>query len=201
MATGIFQRGGVAQSCWERTIIAIKILAISGSLRAASVNSLLLRAVARVAPADIDVQLYGGLGELPLFNPDIETPNPAVVADLHAQINAADALLIASPEYAHGVTGALKNALDWLVGTDAFVNKPVALLNASPRSVHAQAALIEILTVMSASIVTEASLAVPIRGSHLDETAIVAHPVISVALRAALMALQDAVVRRQNECE
>src|SRR3569832_2498340 len=117
----------------------MKILAISGSLRAASLNSALLRAVARLAPADFSVVLSRSLGDLPLFNPDIEATDPLPVANLRTQILSADALLIASPEYAHGVTGVMKNALDWMVGCEAFVHKPVALLNASPRAVHAQA--------------------------------------------------------------
>lgn len=121
----------------------MKILAISGSLRQASLNTALLRAVARIAPRGIEVVVYRGLGGLPLFNPDLVTPEPAPVTALREQIMAADALLIASPEYAHGVTGVIKNALDWMVGNESFVHKPVALLNASSRATHAQAALRE----------------------------------------------------------
>lgn len=173
----------------------MKILAISGSLRAASLNTALLRAAARLAPADIAVELFGGLGNLPLFNPDIEATEPAVVANFRAQLLAADAVLIASPEYAHGITGAMKNALDWMVGCEVFVHKPVALLNASPRAVHAQASLKEILSVMSARIVEEASITLPIIGSGLDEVGIVSHPEISIALPEALCALQAATAR------
>jgi NAD(P)H-dependent FMN reductase len=177
----------------------MKILAISGSLRAASLNSALLRAVARLAPADISVVLYRGLGDLPLFNPDIEASDPSPVANLRMQIVSADALLIASPEYAHGVTGVMKNALDWMVGCEAFVHKPVALLNASPRAVHAQAALRETVTMMSACIVDEASITVPILGSNLSEDEIVHHPDISASLLAALFALRTSVVAARIE--
>jgi len=168
----------------------MKILAISGSLRAASLNSALLRAVARLAPPDISVQLFADLGCLPLFNPDIEMTDQPVVARFRAQLLAADAVLITSPEYAHGITGAMKNALDWMVGSEVFVNKPVALLNASPRAVHAQASLKEIITMMSARVVEEASITVPILGANLDEEGIVTHPAISVALRQMLTTLQ-----------
>src|SRR5437773_772725 len=109
----------------------MKFLGISGSLRAASLNSLLLRATQRLVPAGLEMHVYPSLGEIPLFNPDIEASDPAPVATLRSAIMAADALIIASPEYAHGVTGVVKNALDWMVGTAAFVNKPVALFNAS----------------------------------------------------------------------
>ncbi|PRC95123.1 NADPH-dependent FMN reductase [Solimicrobium silvestre] len=171
----------------------MKILAISGSLRAASVNSMLLRAVARLAPADIHVVLYQGLGDLPLFNPDIEASDPAPVADLRAQILSADALLIASPEYAHGMTGVMKNALDWMVGNETFVHKPVALLNAAPRAEYAQAALRETVSVMSARIIEAASITVPIAGSKFSENDIVFHPEISNSLQAALAAMRAAV--------
>lgn len=177
----------------------MKILAISGSLRAASNNTALLRAIARLAPAGISVELFHDLGNLPLFNPDIEATDPPVVASFRAQLVAADAVLIASPEYAHGVTGAMKNALDWMVGCEAFVNKPVALLNASPRAVHAQASLKETITVMSALVVEESSITVPILGAGLDEEGMVSHPVISKALREALQALHAAILRFRSE--
>jgi chromate reductase len=177
----------------------MNILAISGSLRAASINSALLRAAARLAPSEIHVELYQGLGNLPLFNPDMEATEPAAVVNFRRKIITADAVLIASPEYAHGITGVLKNALDWMVGNESFVNKPVALLNASPVSIHAPASLKEIITVMSARIVEEASITVPLRGARLDEQGIFSDPVISVALRGALQTLKTAVDRIQAE--
>ena len=177
----------------------MKILALSGSLRAASINTALLRAVARLAPADISVELFCDLGDLPLFNPDIEATDPPVVARLRAQLIAADAVLIASPEYAHGISGVMKNALDWMVGCEAFVNKPVALLNASPRAVYAPAALKEVMSAMSALVVEDASIAVSILGSRLGEDGIVADPAISCALREALHALRATVLRLKSK--
>lgn len=177
----------------------MNILAISGSLRAVSINSALLRAATRLAPPDMSIALYRELGELPLFNPDIEATEPAAVVRLRSKIITADAVLIASPEYAHGVTGVLKNALDWMVGNEAFVNKPVALLNASPMSIHAPASLKEIITVMSARIVEEASITLPLRGARLDEQGMIAHAVISAALSEALCALKTAVERFQAD--
>jgi NAD(P)H-dependent FMN reductase len=171
----------------------MKILAISGSLRKTSLNTALLRAVARIAPRGIEVVLYRGLGDLPLFNPDIEASEPAPVIMLREQILGSDALLIASPEYAHGVTGAIKNALDWMVGNETFVNKPVALLNASPRATHAQAALRETVSTMSARLVNEACITVPILGSGLSEDDIVQHPDIRPAIVKALASLKAAV--------
>ncbi len=150
----------------------VNVLALCGSLRAASMNAALLRASARLAPDSTRVEIFSGLAELPLFNPDLEADMPAPARRLQAAISACDALLIASPEYAHGVTAVIKNALDWLVSFPPFVDKPVAIFNASPRSVHADAALRETLTTMSARLVSDACLALPLRSTGITEQGI-----------------------------
>lgn len=165
----------------------MKILAICGSLRAASLNAMLIRALIRLAPADIKITAYAGMATLPLFNPDLDLTPPICVLDLKAQIAATDVVLIASPEYAHGVTGVIKNALDWTVSSDVFVNKAVMVLNASPRATHADAALREILSVMSARILETASVTVPLIGAGLNEDGAVGHPEIASILKAALV--------------
>ncbi|MEO5926955.1 MAG: NADPH-dependent FMN reductase [Bryobacteraceae bacterium] len=167
----------------------VRILAISGSLRHASSNSTLLRAVAALAPAHISVEIYTGLGELPHFNPDLEDSEPPSVLDLRSRVANAHAVLICSPEYAHGVPGVLKNALDWLVGSGEFADKPVGLLNAAPRATHAQESLAETLRTMAARIIPEASITLAIQGAKLDERAIVEHVEFAPRLRAALEAL------------
>jgi chromate reductase len=176
----------------------MKILAISGSLRTASLNSAMLRAMTRLASKNLRITLYGDMGNLPLFNPDIEADDPAHVAALREQIVAADAILIASPEYAHGVTGVMKNALDWMVGCEAFVNKPVAILNASPRATFADESLREIITMMSAVIIEEASITVPIIGARLDEDGIFTHQEISASLIAALAAIETHLIMKKS---
>src|SRR3974390_2006923 len=138
------------------------VLGISGSLRVASWNSMLLRALVCIATPGVQVDLYRDVGQLPLFNPDLEASDPPPVAALRSSINAADAVVIASPEYAHGVSGVIKNALDWMVGNESFVDKPVGLLNASPRTSIAQAALRETLATMSARVVPHACVTVPL---------------------------------------
>lgn len=97
----------------------MRLLAICGSLRAASINRGLLRAVQLCAPDGVECEIYPELGDLPLFNPDHEGHEPLVVKRLFAAVEAADGLVIASPEYAHGVTGSIKNLLDWLVVPDS----------------------------------------------------------------------------------
>jgi chromate reductase, NAD(P)H dehydrogenase (quinone) len=167
----------------------MKVLGLSGSLRAASLNAALLRTATRLAPRGMQVSVLQGLGELPLFNPDLEAQVPAAVAALRSAVDTADALLIASPEYARGVSGTIKNALDWLVSHEGFVGKPVALLNASPRAHHAQAALRETLRTMSAVIIEEASVAIPLLGAGLDEAAMRRAPTVVGPLTRALEAL------------
>jgi chromate reductase, NAD(P)H dehydrogenase (quinone) len=171
----------------------LRFLAVSGSLRRASSNTALLRAAAALAPAGVEVVVYEGLGDLPHFNPDLEEDEPESVTDFRTRIRESDGLLISSPEYAHGVPGVLKNALDWLVGGQEFINKPVALLNASPRATYAQASLTETITVMTGRIVAEASITLPLLGTKLDEAGIVAHPEMSSALREAIEAFARAV--------
>jgi NAD(P)H-dependent FMN reductase len=173
----------------ERTII----LGLCGSLRQASVNMALLRAAARLAPPGVDLRIFGGLGELPLFNPDLEAQLPPPVAALHKAVAGADALLIASPEYAHGLTGTIKNALDWLVAFEPFVGKPVAVLNASPRAHHADAALRETLRTMSARMIDDASVSLRLLGSGLSESGIVEMPAMAGIIARALTALQTGV--------
>jgi NAD(P)H-dependent FMN reductase len=172
----------------------MKVLGISGSLRKASINSALLRAAGRLAPPDVELTVFSGIGELPLFNPDLEASLPAQVLALHGAVAGADALLFASPEYAHGVTGAIKNALDWLVSFEPFVGKPVAVLNASPRAHHADAALRETLATMSAVIVERASVSIPLLGAKLDEGGMVEDPAVSSAIKCCLACLRVAVI-------
>ena len=171
----------------------MNILALSGSLRAASVNSALLRVACRVAPLGVTVETLEGLGDLPLFNPDLETEPPDLVRRFRARVAQSDALLIASPEYAHGITGTIKNALDWLVSFEPFAGKMVALLNASGRAHHADAALREILRTMAAILVEPASITIPLPGSSLDEEAIAALPGVAASLRKSLTDLHEAL--------
>mgnify|MGYP000500813592 CR=1 FL=1 len=187
------------------------VLALCGSLRRASSNAALLRAAERLAPPVLCIECWEGIGRLPPFDPDLEprvrdergaarTPADAVerddlaaVVELDTKVARADALLIACPEYARGVPGAFKNALDWLVGGDAFVAKPFVLFNASPRASHAQASLRVTLETMSGVLVEPACLSVPLAERGLDAAAIVADEALSAPIRAALGALATAL--------
>ncbi len=147
----------------------IRILAISGSLRASSANTAVLRALADGASEEMVATLYGGLANLPHFNPDLDRQTaPPPVEDLRRQLGAADGILISCPEYAHGVPGVMKNMLDWTVSSGEFVGKPVALVRVSSRSNWAQASLTETLTVMMARLVSEVSIELPASGDGSD---------------------------------
>jgi chromate reductase, NAD(P)H dehydrogenase (quinone) len=173
------------------------ILALSGSLRSGASNTTVLQAAALLAPPGVTITLYNGLGALPHFNPDLDSPDgdqlPEIVADLRQQIGRADGVLISCPEYAHGIPGSFKNLLDWLVGSTEFPGKPVALLNTSPMSVHARAQLAEILTTMNARLIREASITVQPRNRGSSAGDIAADPELSIRLHNAILTLAGAV--------
>lgn len=145
----------------------MKVLALCGSLRKQSRSLVLLQACAILAESNMGFSIFDSLGDLPLFNPDLEHDVPASVQALWQAVDDADVVLIASPEYAHGVTGSIKNALDWLVGYTPFTGKSVAVLNPSHRAEHADAALKEILTTMNAQLIAQACLRVPVTSCQL----------------------------------
>lgn len=169
----------------------LNFLAVSGSLRIASVNSALLRVACTLVPEGAAMTLHAGLHELPLFNPELEPELIPAVMRWRAAVGACDALVIASPEYAHGISGPMKNALDWLVSGEEFVHKPLALWNAAPRATHAYAALREVVTVMSGRLVEEAFVTVP-AGSWMNDAEIASRPEITGPLATALAALARA---------
>ncbi len=157
----------------------------------------MLRAASRLAPAGIELTVYDKLGELPHFNPDLEGAEPPVVKDFAAQVSAADGLVISTPEYAHGLPGVLKNALDWLVGGFDFINKPVVFFNASLRATYALASLTEIVTVMSGRIIPEAAINVPLQELRVDEDGIVAHAELSRTIQTARLKFAQAIARER----
>jgi len=151
----------------------IRILAISGSLRKKSYNTALINAVAKLAPNEIEVVIFNEINLIPPFNPDRENENISAVKKLKKELKNSNGLLISSPEYAHGISGILKNALDWLVSGDEFPYIPVALANTSPRASHAQAALREVVSTMSGNIIEDASITVPLLGTDFDVNKII----------------------------
>jgi len=172
----------------------MRVLAIAGSLKARSSNRTVLEAARLLAPAGIEIVLFDRLGELPLFNPDLDNdPPPPPIADLRAAVGDADGLLICSPEYARGVSAVLKNALEWLVSSHEFPDKPVAVINASQRSVDADGQLRLILRTMSARLIERASITIPMLGRDPDARGLIENATLAEALRQALMDFAEAI--------
>ncbi len=112
----------------------MKVVALSGSLRAASYNTLALRAAQKLAPAGMSIEI-ASIADIPLYNDDVRAAGePAAVTALKDRLRAADGVLIATPEYNFSIPGVLKNALDWMSRPPAppLDGKPVAILGASP---------------------------------------------------------------------
>lgn len=147
----------------------MKIIGISGSLRTSSLSTALLKTAAALTPYAVKLIVYDGLGYLPHFNPDLDRePLPSAVSDFRSQLNSSAGVIISTPEYAHGVPGVLKNALDWLVASGELYDKPVALFSPSRRGHFAQASLIETLTVMTARLIPDAFINVSLRSRMED---------------------------------
>ena len=135
----------------------MRVLGISGSLRSGSYNTSLLRAVAEAPPPGIELELYDRLADIPPYDEDVEQAGEdAAVADLRDRVAAADAVMIATPEYNGSIPGCLKNALDWLsrpVATSVMRGKPVLVVGTSTGSfgaIWAQSDLRKVLGVMGA---------------------------------------------------
>lgn len=175
------------------------ILAISGSLRAASANTTLLKSLTSMMPQGVQYTVYEGLDRLPHFNPDITDEKLLqTVNDFRAQLRAADGVIFCTPEYAFGVPGVLKNALDWLVSSGEFTDKPTATISASPLVTgadKAHASLLQTIKVMGAKVPNGGSLTIPAILKKLDDHGMVSDE----ATKEDLQDLIDALVATMNE--
>ncbi len=148
------------------------ILALCGSLREGSSNLALLQSAKILAPPDVEIIIWNAQAALPHFNPDLELSPPPEVQNFRQLLGRADGLIVACPEYARGVPGSFKNALDWLVGGETFVDKRFAQWNASPRAFEAQRSLRMVLETMSGILVEEGSLSLPLIKQELTPLSI-----------------------------
>ena len=171
----------------------IEIAAISGSLRTASWARALLRAAAAHSPPGVALTIWGGLGDVPLFDEDLESgPAPAAVADMRALIERSDAVLVVTPEYNQSIPGVLKNALDWAsrpYGQTVFKDKPVAVVGTSPLPSGGASALADVakvLTLIGADVV-DADLAVSSVHTHVDAEGRIADPELADRMGAMLV--------------
>lgn len=124
--------------------------------------------IASMIPSDVSFEIYNSIGTLPHFNDPETTPDEVV--DFRNKIKDANAVLICTPEYAFGVPGSLKNALDWTVGSSEFVGKPVGLITASSQGEKGHAALLMILGAISAKVVDDAVLLISFIRAKIDKS-------------------------------
>ncbi len=180
--------------CYERLV---HLATICGSLQASSSNEALLRAATALAPVGMTLVAAPSIGDVPHYNPDFDVePAPAAVAAFRAVVTAADAVVIATPEYAHEMPGVLKNALDWLVGSGEFVDKPVAIMSAGGGGgEYVLRILGTTLEVMSARVV--ATLGVGGVRNKRDEHGDIVDPPTLDAIAALLASLGNAVDDRR----
>jgi len=171
----------------------MRVLGISGSLRHASTNSNLLSAAVLLAPPGMRLTLTSNITSLPPFTPDLEPSRIDVVARWVDEVRDAQGIIVSTPVYAGGYPGALKNAFDWLVGTDAYVSKPFMMLSASDRSQFALDTFVKVLETMSGVHIEGASTTVPLLGSNLTAADIVADAPFAERIRSALIRFVEAV--------
>lgn len=136
-----------------------KIIAICGSTRKSSSNLNLILAIKELSTDIFSINIYDRLAEIPHFNPDLDNENvPKQVVDFRGQLKEADGILICTPEYAMGVPGTLKNAIDWTVSSCEFYHRPTALITASSVGEKGHASLLETLKIIEAQITEETQL-------------------------------------------
>ncbi|MFD2573796.1 NADPH-dependent FMN reductase [Spirosoma soli] len=180
----------------------MNFLAVSGSLRANSTNTLLLKAVADLAAERVQTVFYHGLDDLPHFSPERDGDSaPEPVNRLRTLLRGADAVIICTPEYIHGMPGVLKNMLDWVVSSGEFVHKPVGVISASPSDTggaRAHASLWHTLEVMTAQLSEQASLIVPFVRTKLDTEGQLTDTGTAKALQAVINALIQAVQHQHS---
>lgn len=141
------------------------LYALCGSQRQASTSRRLLEALQQACPEDVTIEICDLISDLPIFNPDDEGERtPPVVERFSTKIRDADGLIVSCPEYAHGIPGGFKNALDWLVSRHEIPFKPLMFAHASHRGDLVLEQLADVLQTMSLRIVSEAFLRLPIAG-------------------------------------
>jgi NAD(P)H-dependent FMN reductase len=184
----------------------VRILLVSGSLRDGSTNTALMRTAHALAPEGVVTTVYGGLRDLPHFNPDDDVdgePLAPAPAQLRTQLDAVDAVLFSTPEYAGALPGSFKNLLDWTVGGGTH-DKPVAWVNASGSptgAAGAHASLHTVLTYTGTDIVEAACAHIPVPRRSVGPDGLVCDPAIRERLAAVLTALAAHVAARRREDE
>ena len=154
-----------------------------------------------MAPAHVHIYMYNGFGELPHFNPEIEHNELTAVENWRRHVLEADGVIICTPEYAFGVPGVLKNALDWLVGSGELNRKPVAAISASPLATGGDKALSSLentLTALGTVKSEKTLLRIPFIPKKLDAAGVLTDEATRQQLNDVLNALIDAIQTIRN---
>ncbi len=171
------------------------VIAICGSTRTQSSNLSLLSAIATLMTDKIDLNIFTAIAALPHFNPDLEQPTPPdTITHFRALLRSADAILICTPEYAMGVPGSLKNALDWTVSSCEFSKKPTALITASSLGHKGHQSLMETLRIIEANVSDDTNLVISYIKTKVSPTGEITDPVTKervLHVMNALVALTD----------
>jgi len=181
-----------------------RLLLVSGSLRAGSTNTAVLRTAEQVAPDGIECMFYGGVADLPHFNPDDDAnPLAPAVDALRVEIHRADAILFSTPEYAGALPGAFKNLLEWLVGGGEAYRKPIAWINVSGPAApsggaDAHDSLRKVVGYISMEIVEEACVRIPLTRDVVGDDGLIADAAVRERLAAALEALRAGAARVES---
>jgi chromate reductase len=179
----------------------MKILAISGSVRKQSYNTALLRSVRDLSKPPIQIEICNYLDAIPTFDPTLsDNQAPDSVKAFRSQLATSSALIICTPEYAHGIPGGLKNALDWVVDSAELVLKPVAVMSVSTSGLggfRSHSALIHVLSAMNWNVVVEASVNVPFAKNRFNENLEIIDELTKRRLETSLAALTRAIEELQ----
>lgn len=175
-----------------------KILAICGSTKPDSINKSLIRAIADLTADYFDLHIFEDIAQIPHFNPDLdnETPPPAV-ADFRQRLQEADGILICTPEYAMGVPGTLKNAIDWIVSSCGFCYKPVALITASTHGLKGHQALLETLRIIESVMTEETQLVISFVKAKVSKDGRITDRETQEKVLAVILALKDLIMNKQ----
>jgi chromate reductase len=181
----------------------MELLAISGSLRKLSYNTALLKAAIELAPENVKISLFPAIGEMPLFNPDInENDFHDSVINFREAVAKSDAIIISTPEYAHGIPGALKNAFDWVVSSSEIILKPIAIMSVSTSELggfRAHESLVKVLHAMNTNIIIDAALNVPFAKTKFNDKGELVDATTKQALAVALSKVVQVAEQRKTE--
>ncbi len=182
----------------------MNLLGISGSVRSESYNLALLKAMKALCPSDTSLTIYDKIKQIPIFDPELDDNEvPDSVCSLISMMRESDGIIISTPEYAHGVPGALKNTLDWLVSSDVLILKPMVVTSVSTSGlggIRSHSPLTLILSAMNTNVVVEGSMNVPYAQSKFSSDLNLTDELTKKAIEISFLAMRQALEpKKQNE--